>query len=117
MSEDHYVKPHYGQGTAAGHKGESETGKDAAQAVTEDLSRRHRQMVEAWTIYGASGAIPETIANDLELPVHVVRPRAGELVKRGLLFVNGKQMGGLGKKVMAYSVVKPAEHFDKADAA
>ena len=77
--------------------------------VTESLGQRHRQMLAAWTSYGADGATPEQIANDIGLPVHVVRPRAGELVKRGLFFEVGKRQGNLGCQVTAYSVVKPGE--------
>lgn len=116
MAENHKqnVKPHYRDGTAAGHKGNKATGKDAAAKVTDDLARRHRQMMDAWTAYGAAGAIPETISNDLDLPVHCVRPRAGELVKRGLLFEIGKAMGAMGHKVTAYSVIRPANESDAA---
>jgi len=105
--------PSYGDGTAAGHKGQSREARQnsagAASEVTKTLPRRHRQMMETWSPYGASGAIPEQIANDLGLPVHVVRPRAGELVKKGLLFELGKRPGGMGHKVMAYSVQPPTE--------
>ncbi|KZY55394.1 hypothetical protein A3736_01845 [Erythrobacter sp. HI0063] len=104
---------HYGRGTAAGHKGHSAAARqnsaEAASEVTETLARRHRQMIAAWTPYGVAGAIPEQISNDLGLPVHVIRPRAGELVKRKLLFEVGKRQGGLGCRVMAYSVTAPAD--------
>lgn len=110
--------PHYRDGTAAGFKGNSKatraTGRAAAEAVTETLGRRHQQMVDAWTRYGVRGAIPEEVAGDLELPVHVVRPRAGELKNRGLLFEIGKRPGLLGCDVMAYSVVRPAEQMAEA---
>ena len=106
------TKQHYRDGTAAGFKGNSaaarETGKEAAQGVTETLNRRHQQMMDAWASYGPHGAIPEEIASDLSLPVHVVRPRAGELVRRGLMFEVGKRRGLLGCRVMAYSIVKPS---------
>lgn len=105
------TKPHYSAGTAAGWKGNSPAARQnsavAAQIVNKTLGRRHAQMVAAWSRYGAAGAIPEQIADDVGLPVHVVRPRAGELVKRGLLFEVGKRTGGLGCKVMSYSVAKP----------
>ncbi|MEE2795631.1 MAG: hypothetical protein VX512_12435 [Pseudomonadota bacterium] len=104
---------HYGHGTAAGHKGRSNVTRqnsvDAAAKVTENLGQRHRLMLSAWTPYGAAGATPEQIADDTGLPVHVVRPRAGELVKRGLFFEVGKRPGNLGCRVTAYSVVKPSE--------
>lgn len=110
--------PHYRDGTAAGFKGRSnaarKSGREAAQGVTETLPRRHRQMIDAWTPYGTSGAIPEDIARDLDLPVHIIRPRAGELVKRGLLFEVGRRPGNLGCRVMAYSVVRPAEPMAEA---
>lgn len=106
MTHD-FDRPHYAQGTAAGFKGDTETGKAAARMVNETLGRRHKQMLEAWELFGADGAIPEQVAAKLELPVHVVRPRAGELVKRGLFFPVGKRAGGLGCDVMAYSTVKP----------
>ena len=105
------TKPHYGNGTAAGFKGNSPEARQnsaaAAHAVNKALGRRHAQMIDAWGRYGAAGAIPEQIADDVGLPVHVVRPRAGELVKRGLLFEAGKRVGGLGCKVMAYAVERP----------
>lgn len=108
----HEGTPHYRDGTAAGFKGNSaaarETGKEAAQSVTDSLGRRHQQMMDAWAPYGPRGAIPEEIARDLDLPVHVIRPRAGELVKRRLMFEVGKRPGLLGCQVMAYSVVRPA---------
>ncbi|MBM0169685.1 hypothetical protein [Altererythrobacter sp. C41] len=108
----HTSTPHYRDGTAAGFKGNSaearETGKEAAKNVTETLNRRHRQMMEAWAPYGSYGATPEEVAGDLGLPVHVVRPRAGELVKRGMMFEVGKRPGLLGCRVMAYSIVKPS---------
>ena len=74
--------PHYRDGTAAGHKGNTpetrQNSREAAERVTRSLGRRHREMIAAWRPYGASGAIPEDIAEDLSLPVHVIRPRAGE---------------------------------------
>ena len=99
---------HYGRGTAAGHKGHSAAARqnsaEAASEVTETLARRHRQMIAAWTPYGVAGAIPEQISNDLGLPVHVIRPRAGELVKRKLLFEVGNDeialANSLGRVVM-----------------
>ena len=106
---DTFDRPHYLHGTAAGFKGETETGKAAAAMVNETLGRRHKQMLEAWKPFGAAGAIPEQVAEKLELPVHIVRPRAGELVKRGLFFPVGKRAGGLGCEGMAYSTVKPTE--------
>lgn len=108
---------HYSRGTAAGAKGHSkqarENSRNAADEVTQDLARRHRQMVEAWTPYGAAGAIPEQIADDLDLPLLCVRPRAGELARRKILFEVGKRPGGMGKPVMAYSIL-PAIGGDDA---
>lgn len=104
-------KPHYGNGTAAGFKGNSPEARQssaaAAHAVNKTIGRRHMQMIAAWGRYGAAGAIPERIADDECLPVHIVRSRAGELVKRGLLFEVGKRVGGLGCKVMAYAAECP----------
>lgn len=113
MADNENENPHYGRGTAAGSKGNSKEARSnseaAAKDVTETLGRRHRQMVDAWSSYGVGGAIPEQVSNDLGLPVHVVRPRAGELVKRKLLFELGKRPGGMGCNVMAYSAVQPDE--------
>jgi hypothetical protein len=104
---------HYGRGTEAGHKGNSpearQNSREAAEGVSSALGRRHRQCLGAWAIYGPSGATPEQVAADLELPVHVVRPRAGELVKRVLLYEVGKRPGLLGCNVMAYSTTKPSQ--------
>ena len=105
--------PHYRDGTAAGFKGNCaitrENGREAAEKVTKSLGPRHQQMIAAWARYGAVGAIPEQVSADIDLDVRCVRPRASELRKRGLLFVVGKRLGGMGSKVTAYSVVKPAE--------
>ena len=113
MSYDQEDRPHYGQGTAAGSKGNTPTTKAnseaAASEVTKSLPRRHRQVVEAFAAYGPAGAIPEEIANDLELPVHVVRPRCGELRTRKLLFEVGKRPGRMGCDVTAFSTVPPAD--------
>jgi len=115
---DNFKNGHYARGTAAGAKGNSKEAKEnseaAAAEVTKGLGRRHAQMVEAWTPYGAEGAIPEVIAEDIGLPVHVVRPRAGELKKRGLFFEVGKRMGQLGQKVTVYSTVKPNQDCERA---
>lgn len=104
-------KPRFRNGTVAGFKGNSPEARQnsaaAAHKVNKTLGRRHAQMIAAWGRYGAAGAIPEQIADDVALPVHVVRPRAGELVKRGLLFEVGKRVGGLGCKVMAYAIECP----------
>ncbi len=104
---------HYRDGTAAGHKGHSAAARansaGAAAAITKDLGRRQRQVLEAWAFFGKAGAIPEQIANNLSLPVHVIRPRAGELVKRGLLFELDSRKGDLGRDVMAYSITRPEE--------
>lgn len=104
-------RPHYRNGTSAGMKGGSAltraNGRQAADKVNETLAPRHRQMLDAWEGFGAAGAIPEQIAAMLGLPVHLVRPRAGELVKRGLLFEIGRRPGGLGCAVTAYSTVRP----------
>ncbi|MGN3974755.1 hypothetical protein [Tsuneonella sp. SYSU-LHT278] len=104
-------EPHYGDGTAAGHKGVSTearaNSREAAAEVTQTLGRRHRQMLDGWAAYGRTGAIPEQIAADLDLPLLCVRPRAGELVRLGKLFEVGKRPGGMGVKVMAYSIIEP----------
>ncbi len=109
--DETYDAPKYSNGTAAGHKGHSrearENSRCAAEKVSKSLGPRHRQMIAAWTPYGASGAIPEQIADDEGLPIHIVRPRAGELVRSGQLFELGKRPGLMGSKVMAYSTVKP----------
>ena len=105
------LEPHYGDGTAAGHKGISTearaNSREAAAEVTKTLGRRHQQCLDAWAAYGRAGAIPEQIAADLELPLLCVRPRAGELARLGKLHEVGKRPGGMGVKVMAYSVEEP----------
>lgn len=102
---------HYGRGTAAGSKGNTPLARANSEAgareVTQSLPRRHRQVVEAFAAYGPGGAIPEDVANDLDLPVHVVRPRCGELRTRKLLFEVGKRPGRMGCDVTAFSTVEP----------
>ena len=103
--------PHYRDGTASGFKGNSlqarQNSAGAAHTVNKTLGKRHAQMLAAWRPYGAAGAIPEQIAEDVGLPVHVVRPRAGELVKRGLLVEAGRRVGGMGFNVTVYAVTQP----------
>lgn len=113
MLNSDFEKPHYGNGTAAGAKGNTPLGlansEAAASEITKSLARRHRQVVEAFAAYGAGGAIPEEVANDLDLPVHVVRPRCGELRTRKLLHEIGKRPGRMGCDVTAFSVVPPTD--------
>lgn len=48
-------------------------------------------------------------AVDLGLPVHIVRPHASELERKGNLFPMGRAMGGLGHNVTVYSVERPTD--------
>lgn len=111
MTDIQNSTPHYRDGNAVGFKGNSAltlaNGIAAAARVNKTLARRHRQVMEAFTRYGAEGATPELVGVDLGLPVHVVRPRCGELVKRGLLHQIGRRKGDLGCLVTAYSVQRP----------
>lgn len=99
----------YREGTQAGWKGNKETGRRAAFAVSQDLPRRHAQVMAAFAPYGPAGATCDEIGEELKLPVHLVRPRASELEKRGKLFAVGRRPGRLGHKVTVYSVVEPDE--------
>ncbi|MXO72380.1 hypothetical protein [Alteraurantiacibacter buctensis] len=111
MNDMSNTPTHYRDGTAAGFKGNStaarENSREAAEGVQKTLGHRQAQVLDAFALYGAAGAIPEDLVNVLGLAVHLLRPRAGELVKRGLLFEVGKRQGDYGKPVMAYSVVRP----------
>lgn len=98
-------KPKYPE--MAGWKGDKRTGREAAFAVSKDLPRRHGQVLAAFEPHGASGATCDEVSAQLELPVHIVRPRASELERLGKLFPIGRRMGQLGFKVTVYSVVNP----------
>ncbi|MEO6151860.1 MAG: hypothetical protein ABIT09_01205 [Croceibacterium sp.] len=104
----------YGDGTAAGWKGNKSTGWQAALAVGKDLGRRQRQVLDAFEPYGAAGAICDDICPVLHLPVHVVRPRASELEKQGKLYPVGKRIGALGHPCTVFSVVKPVAPAEAA---
>jgi hypothetical protein len=91
----------------AGWKGNKLTGIRAAFAVSKDMGRRHAEVLTAFASSGAHGTTCDAIAADLGLPVHIVRPRASELERKGKLFPVGRAMGGLGHKVTVYSVVAP----------
>ena len=99
--------PSYRGGTGAGWKGDKETGRQAAFAVTQDLPRRHGQVLAAFEPYGLAGGTCDEIYETLGLPVHVVRPRASELERLGKLFPVGKRRGALGFPVTVYSTVRP----------
>ena len=106
--------PHYRDGTQAGFKGNKITGIRAAFAVSKDLPRRHGQVLAALEPYGALGATCDEIAEHLGLPVHVVRPRASELEKRGKVFPVGKRKGAMGHACTVYSTVRPPEQAQAA---
>lgn len=92
-----------------GWKGRKSTGRNAAFAIAKDLPRRHAQVMEAFAKHGEAGSTCDEICRGLELPVHIVRPRASELEAKGKLFSVGKRPGMMGHKVTVYSVVKPLE--------
>lgn len=93
-----------------GWKGSKSTGRNAAFAVGQTIGRRHRQVMDAFTPYGATGATCDDISEALELPPYLIRPRATELDKLGKLFaLPEKRMGQMGHKVTVYSVVKLVE--------
>lgn len=100
----------------AGWKGKKRTGREAAFAVSKDLPRRHGQVLAAFEPHGAAGATCDEICEDLGLPVHVVRPRASELERKGKLFPVGRRDGALGHKVTIYSTVKPDARSELAAA-
>lgn len=93
-----------------GWKGDKATGRQAAFAIADDLARRHRQVREAFAPFGPAGATCDEVAAALELPVYLVRPRATELERKGLLFAIGKRPGSLGHAVTIYSVIRPLEN-------
>ena len=91
-----------------GWKGKIDTGRKAAFAIADDLGRRHKQVFTALAQRGEVGATPCNIADMLELPIDLVRPRFTELHNKGRIYRVGKRMGGRGLEVMAYSIIKPA---------
>lgn len=93
----------------AGWKGNKLTGIRAAFAVSKDMGRRHAEVLSAFASSGTDGTTCDAIAADLGLPVHIVRPRASELERKGKLFPIGKAMGAYGHKVTVYSLTKPDE--------
>lgn len=93
----------------AGWKGNKITGIRAAFAVSKDMGRRHAEVLSAFASSGAAGTTCDAIAAELGLPVHILRPRASELEKKGKLFPVGKAMGGLGHKVTVYSIERPVD--------
>lgn len=93
-----------------GWKGNKSTGIKAAFAVAPTIGRRHKQVIDALTPYGSSGATCDDISEVIGLPPYLIRPRATELDKQGKLFVlPEKRMGQMGHKVSVYSTVKPVE--------
>lgn len=97
-----------------GWKGNKETGRKAAFAIADDLARRHKQVLEAFAPYGSAGATCEDISTKLDLAVHLVRPRASELERKGKLFPIGKRPGHYGHPVTIYSTVAPLEDTEAA---
>jgi hypothetical protein len=99
----------------AGWKGNKSTGIKAAFAVSKDMGRRHAEVLSAYAPFGATGTTCDQIGEILGLPVHLVRPRASELERKGKLFPVGKAMGAYGHKVTVHSVVKPAGNDPQGD--
>lgn len=85
----------------------SETSRAAAEAIASSLGARQAEVLEAIANFGVAGATCDMVASIIELPVHVVRPRASELERKGKLFPVGKRMGMLGHLVTVYSAFRP----------
>lgn len=100
---------------APGWKGAKSTGRDAAKAIEPDLGRRQGEVLEAFKPFGAAGAIADDLVATLNLPVHLIRPRATELESKGKLFAIGKRRGSFGHAVTVYSVVRPADQQAAAE--
>ena len=76
---------------AAWHKGEAETGREAAEAINKKLGRLQRQVFDAVKVRGANGLTPEEAADLLSIDRVSVQPRFSELKAKGLIADSGKR--------------------------
>jgi hypothetical protein len=74
---------------APGHKGDAETGREAAEAIAPKLGRLQRMVREVVAGRGAQGITPEEAADVLGLDRVSVQPRFSELKAKGIVADSG----------------------------
>lgn len=72
-----------------GHKGEAETGKEAAEAIAPKLGRLQRLVLDTITSRGSLGLTPEEACDLLDLPRTTLQPRFSELKAKGKVVDSG----------------------------
>jgi len=92
-----------------GWKGNKATGREAAFAIAKELPQRQQQVWDAIALRGEAGATCDELQDELALPAYVIRPRASELERKGMLWPIGRRMGQLGHNVTVYTTVKPVD--------
>jgi hypothetical protein len=72
-----------------GHKGEAETGREAAEAIAPKLGRLQRLVRDVVAGRGAQGITPEEAADVLGVDRVSVQPRFSELKAKGIVADSG----------------------------
>jgi hypothetical protein len=88
---------------APGHKGEAETGREAAEAVALKCGRLQRMTLAAIRAAGASGLTADEAAAVLRLDRWSVQPRTSELRAKGLIVDSGlRRLNSSGRRAVAW---------------
>lgn len=95
---------------AAGFKGEAETGREAAEAITHKLGRLQRMAEAAIREAGAHGLTADELAAELDMDRWSIQPRTSELKRKGLIRDSGKRRpNATGKQAIVWVAGAPPE--------
>ncbi|UXC89504.1 MULTISPECIES: hypothetical protein [unclassified Sphingobium] len=86
-----YSSPGHVYPNTPGFKGSAETGREAAEAISDKLGRLQRQVFNAVKGRGTNGLTPEEAADLLAIDRVSVQPRFSELKAKGLIADSGKR--------------------------
>jgi len=88
-----------------GHKGEAETGREAANAMAPKCGRLQRLTLEAIRSAGAHGLTADETADALEMDRWSIQPRTSELKAKGLIVDSGlRRRNVTGKSAVVWVV-------------
>ena len=104
--------PHYNE-SGLGYQAHSEASKDGARAAIPKKPTQDSMCLDAIRKRGASGATADDVAEQTGIELYIVRARLAGLHKRGLIFGDGRRMGGHG---VAVTIWKDIAYRPRVDA-
>lgn len=113
MSDD---LPHYNE-SGLGYQAHSEASKDGARAAMPKKPTQDSRCLDAIRERGALGATADDVADATGIELYIVRARLAGLHKRGLIFGEGRRMGGHGVAVTVWKDIafRPSVEGEQGD--